>query len=65
MKAKYALYILLLGIVLHILGAWLKITHFGNGNLVLSIAFILEIAGILLFIFKLLKNPAFKDFLNK
>ncbi|AYN02240.1 hypothetical protein MQX03_02195 [Chryseobacterium aahli] len=69
MKAKYAIFVFLAGFLLNLLGAWLKITHlsFGamNGNLCLTIGSILQSIGIVLIIFKVLKYPKFKDFLNK
>ena len=69
MKAKYAIFGFLAGFVLNIVGAWIKITHiaFGamSGNLCITIGSILQGIGIILIIFKVVKYPKFKDFLNR
>lgn len=69
MKAKYAILIFLVGFLVNLLGAWLKITHFSmgpfNGNICLTIGSIIQSIGILIFIFKVFTNQKFKDFLNK
>jgi len=69
MKAKYIIVLFLVGFLINLFGAWLKITHisFGpvNGNICLTIGSIIQGLGILLLIFKVLTNPKFKDFLNK
>ncbi|MCU7616714.1 gliding motility protein GldL [Chryseobacterium sp. PBS4-4] len=69
MKAKYAIIIFLVGFLITLFGAWLKITHFSfgpfNGNICLTIGSVIQGLGILLIIFKVLTNQRFKDFLNK
>lgn len=69
MKTKHALIIFLIGILISIFGAFLKITHFSfgpiTGNLTLVVGSILETIGILLLIYKLFTSPKFKDFLNQ
>jgi len=69
MKAKYTIFIFLVGFLINLLAAWLKITHmsFGriNGNICLTIGYILQSLGTILIIFKVFTYPKFKDFLNK
>ena len=69
MKAKYAIYIFLIGFLINMFGAWLKITHISvgpfSGNICLTIGSIIQSVGIILIIFKVLTNQKFKDFLNK
>lgn len=69
MKAKYAIVIFLVGFLINLLGAWLKITHISlgllNGNICLTIGSVIQGLGILLIVFKVLTNKGFKDFLNK
>ena len=64
MKTKYAIIIILTGIGFHIVGALFKIMHWPLGGLILFVASILEAVGIILFMYKLLTYPKFKDFLN-
>jgi hypothetical protein len=69
MKAKYAIVIFLVGFLINLLGAWLKITHISlgllNGNICLTIGSVIQGLGILLIVFKVLTNKGFKDFFNK
>ncbi|MDF2552520.1 MAG: hypothetical protein K0R77_1795 [Chryseobacterium sp.] len=69
MKTKYAIMIFLVGLLINLFGALLKITHFSfgplNGNICLTVGSIVQGLGILLIIFKVLTNQRFKDFLNK
>lgn len=64
MKTKYAIIIFLIGFLINIVGAFLKITHWGGANLFFTIGSLIEIIGIIIFIYKLLTYPKFKDFLN-
>lgn len=68
MKTRYALIIFLMGVLINLFGALLKITHFAigplTGNLVLSIGLIFETIGIILLIYKLFTSSKFKEFLN-
>lgn len=69
MKAKYAIYIILVGFLINLIGSWLKITHisFGpiTGNLSITFGTFILMVGVLLLIFKVLNYHKFKDFLNK
>ncbi len=64
MKIKSGLIILAIGLVIDFIGTWLKITHQTNGDLVLTIAALLKIIGLLLFIFSLFAHPKVKEFLE-
>ncbi|PQA92702.1 hypothetical protein SAMN05421796_110114 [Chryseobacterium piscicola] len=69
MKTKFAIIVFLVGALINILGAWLKITHISlgpfNGNICLTIGSIVQGLGILLLIYKLLTTQKLKDLLNK
>ncbi|HTO35737.1 MAG TPA: hypothetical protein VLZ72_05835 [Flavobacterium sp.] len=68
MKTKHTLVILAIGFILIFIGALFKIIHFEigfiSGNLLLIVGTFCEIFGGILFLYKLLINPKFKDFLN-
>ena len=64
MKIKHTLIILAIGIIIWIIGALMKITHLPNANIVLFISTIIEIIGVLLFLYKIIRNKDLKDFLN-
>lgn len=68
MKYKYAAIIFLIGIALNILGAFLKIGHYNygsiTGNVNLSIGLVLEVFGIILFLYQLFTSSKFKESLN-
>ncbi|MFY1046439.1 gliding motility protein GldL [Chryseobacterium sp. GP-SGM7] len=65
MKFKFAVVIFLIGFLITLLGAWLKITHitFGpfNGNIALTIGTFIQGLGVLLIIIKILISKKFKD----
>ena len=64
MKTKHAIVILLIGCAICIIGALFKIMHWPLAGLILMTGMLLEATGIVLFLYKLLKNPKVKDFLN-
>ncbi|KQM34173.1 hypothetical protein [Chryseobacterium sp. Leaf201] len=64
MKTKYAVIIFLMGFLSNLIGAFLKITHYPNANLFFVIASILESLGMLIFIYKLMTYPKFREFMN-
>jgi hypothetical protein len=68
MKNKYIIALLVIGAVITIFGALLKILHFEigplTGNKILTIGVFTEIIACLLFVSKLLLNKK-DDFLNK
>jgi hypothetical protein len=67
-KYIYIIIILLLGILLTVFGALLKIMHFEigffTGNIVLMIGMLLKVIALFLFIVKLISNKN-DSFLNK
>ncbi|AEA45215.1 GldL-related protein [Fluviicola taffensis] len=64
MKAKHALILLITGFVLDYIGALLKIMHYPGGKELLIFGMLFKVIGLILFLYKLLKHPAFKDFMN-
>lgn len=68
MKTKHTLIILAVGLLLTFFGALLKITHIeigpANGNNLLTIGMWIKFIGGILFLYKLMTNKKFKDFLN-
>lgn len=68
MKNKYIIAILIIGAILTVLGALLKITHFEfgfiTGNLTLTTGMLLEAFALLIFIIKIVTNKK-DNFLNK
>jgi hypothetical protein len=64
MKAKHAFLIFLIGFLVNIIGAFLKIVHFSNANLFLAIGSSIEVIGALLILYKLFTYLKFRDFMN-
>jgi hypothetical protein len=64
MKTKHAILIFLLGFLTNVGGTFLKIMHFPNANIFLTIGFAIKIIGAILFLYKLFTYPKFKDFMN-
>ncbi len=68
MKNKYIISILIIGAILTIFGALLKITHFEfsfiTGNLTLTIGLFLKAVALLIFVIKLIGNKN-DSFLNE
>lgn len=64
MKTKHALILLIIGYCFDFIGALLKILHILAADATLTLAAILKVLGGLLFLYKLLTYPKFKDFLD-
>jgi hypothetical protein len=64
MKAKHAITLLVLGYCLDFFGAVRKITHSPDADYWFYAAAILKIVGGLLFLYKLLTYPKFREFMN-
>jgi len=64
MKAKHAIILLILGYCLDFWGGLNKILHTPQANILLTVAAILKIPGALLFLYKLVSYPKWKNFLN-
>ena len=65
MKAKHALILLLAGYCLDLVGAGMKMLQLGSGSTLLFVALILKLTGGLVFLYKLVTYPKWKDFLNR
>ena len=65
MKAKHAISLLVFGYCLDFIGGLLKILHYAEADLTLTIAAILKVVGALLFLYKLSNYPKIKDFLER
>ena len=65
MKAKHALFLLAIGFVLDLVGSWLKIAHWSNGEYWFMAGVILKIAGVVLLAYKIVTYPGWKGFWNK
>ncbi|MGG7035052.1 MAG: hypothetical protein ACI7YS_07660 [Flavobacterium sp.] len=69
MKNKYLLVAFVLGMLLAIVGAFLKIQHiefyFITASLLIPISILLQVGSVLIFIIKLLTSKKGKEFLNK
>ena len=67
MKNKHIIIVFIIGVIITIFGALLKITHFEigmfTGNIVLTIGMVIKIIAAIFFITKLLGNNS--EFLNK
>lgn len=64
MKVKYAVVMLIFGIILSLIGSLFKVMHWPFGNSLLIIATFLEVVGGIILGYKLLKYSKIKDFLN-
>ncbi|KQK25800.1 hypothetical protein AR438_09405 [Chryseobacterium aquaticum] len=57
MKFKFSIAVFLVGFLITLLGAWLKITHMSvgplNGNVCLTIGTIIQIVGVILLIIQI------------
>ncbi|KNB60321.1 hypothetical protein AC804_13995 [Chryseobacterium sp. Hurlbut01] len=57
MKFKFSIAVFLVGFLITLLGAWLKITHMSvgplNGNVSLTIGTIIQIVGVILLIIQI------------
>ena len=65
MKAKHAIILIVMGYCLDFLGGLNKILHYPYASTVLVLGAILKITGALLFLYKLVTYPKWKDFLNR
>ena len=64
MKIKHTYIILALGIIIWIIGALMKITNLSNADMVLFISTIVEVIGVILFLYKITRNRNLKDIFN-
>lgn len=64
-KAKYALILFVFGLCADFMGATLKIMHWAAADALLLTGMTLKVAGVLIFLYKLLRHPRVKEFLNR
>ncbi|MCU7551171.1 hypothetical protein OCK74_18770 [Chitinophagaceae bacterium LB-8] len=64
MKTKHAITLLVLGYCLDLIGAFQKLMHHPQAGTIFIVAACLKVLGALLFFYKLLTYPKFKDFFN-
>lgn len=64
MKARHGLILYIIGFLVDMVGAVFKILHLPGGDEILMIGGVLQIVGGLLFLYKFIKYPGFKDFLD-
>ena len=64
MTTKHAIIIFGIGYCVSVIGAWFKMMGWPFILNILLLSTILELIGIILFLYKLLTYPKFKDFLN-
>jgi hypothetical protein len=64
MKTRYTIIIFVVGLASFFIGGLLKVLHLQGADEFLIVAIILQVVGVLVFIFKLLSNPKLKEFLN-
>lgn len=64
MKTKYVLAFFLVGVVLIITGSLFKIMHWPSANVLMILGSIFEVIALILFVYKLMTYPKFKDFMN-
>jgi hypothetical protein len=64
MKTKHTIILLIFGYCLDFLGGLFKIMHQRGADMILTVAAILKICGALLFLYKLVTYPKWRDFLN-
>jgi len=65
MKAKHAIIIFVFGYCLDYIGTLQKVLHSSYANTLLVIGTVLKVAGALLFLYKLITYPGFKNFWNR
>ena len=65
MPLKYWIIILVFAFILTMIGAWMKILHKPFADHLLTIGLILKIVAIIFIAIKLIRNPKFKDILDK
>ncbi|MBF8457703.1 gliding motility protein GldL [Kaistella sp. G5-32] len=61
MKKIHIVLIFALGLILNLIGALFKITHWENGNILLAVGLSLQLIAVVLFLYKLFTSPRFKN----
>ncbi len=65
MKIKHAIFIFVLGFIIKMSGSWMVLTHHEYARNVVFAGILFMIAASIIFLWRILKNPKYKDFLNK
>lgn len=61
MKKIHIVLIFIVGLILNLLGAFFKITHWENGNILLAIGLTLQLVAIVIFLYRLFTSWKFKN----
>lgn len=64
MKTKYVIALFLVGILLTILGSLFKVMHWPSATILMILGTVFEVIALILFVYKLITYPKFKDFMN-
>lgn len=64
MTLRHSIVVYLVGVMVDVLGALLKILHLPGADQMLLIGALFQTAGMCMIIFKLLTHPKLKDFLD-
>lgn len=64
MQTKHAIVFILVGFCIDFVGVTLKLLHHSLADIVIIIAMVFKVIGTLVFLYKLLSYPKFKDFLD-
>lgn len=64
MKVKHTIIIFVIGLCFDLGGGLFKILYYQYADKLLILGMILKVAGLLLFLTKLIKHPKIKEFLN-
>jgi len=65
MKAKHAIALLIAGYCLEFVGNYFKIVHRPGADLAFLVALVLKVLGALVLLYKIIRYPKFRDFMNK
>jgi hypothetical protein len=65
MKAKHALILLALGFIFDLTGAWMKMAHWRNADIVFLTGLVLKIVAVIILTFKIVSYPGWKGFWNR
>jgi uncharacterized membrane protein len=65
MKAKHAVFLIVLGFCLGFIGALFQIMHRSEAQSLLIIATVLKVAGVLLLGYKVVKYESFRKFMER
>lgn len=64
MRIKHGIILIALGIILVLFGALFKLQHWPGANWLLTVGTFMKVAGVLVLIIRMLRNPGNKAFFN-